>query len=224
MPTLDAMDHTVNDSITGYASGGGLFSALAALTPGPDWLDDFTASDLDLDFGLEYGTRPAGALIRHYDPDAEGMTAAEVTALATLLLQRHAVQWDHLYQLTVAVYDPIQNYNSTETLSFTDREHKKTGTVTDIREPGSTVERSVYGYNSATAVPSDKSVSSGKDRVTTTYNTADGEKGSETRTRSGNIGVTTTAQMIEGEIAVWRWEFIKTVMLDIANDIGLRIY
>lgn len=45
--------------------------------------------------------------------------------------------------------------------------------------------------------------------------TIDEETGSRTLTRSGNIGVTTSQQMIESEIALWQWNFFDTVYKDI---------
>lgn len=42
--------------------------------------------------------------------------------------------------------------------------------------------------------------------------------------RHGNIGVTTNAQMIQGEIDIWKWSFIDTVMNDICKLIALSVY
>jgi hypothetical protein len=45
----------------------------------------------------------------------------------------------------------------------------------------------------------------------------------ETR-KFGNIGVMTSAQLIGGEISLWRWNYIKSVMSDISDMIALSIY
>lgn len=42
--------------------------------------------------------------------------------------------------------------------------------------------------------------------------------------RYGNIGVTTNAQMITGEIELWKFNFINRVMTDICDIIALSIY
>ena len=42
--------------------------------------------------------------------------------------------------------------------------------------------------------------------------------------RHGNIGVTTNAQLIQGEIETWKWSFIDTVMNDICKLIALSVY
>ena len=43
-------------------------------------------------------------------------------------------------------------------------------------------------------------------------------------TRTGNIGVTTSQQMIESEIKLWDWNFIDNVFKDIAEILTLPIY
>ena len=56
--------------------------------------------------------------------------------------------------------------------------------------------------------------------------TSSGSK-SETRTltRSGNIGVTTTAQMLEGERDLWKWNFIRDVVYrDLDSILTLSTY
>ena len=41
------------------------------------------------------------------------------------------------------------------------------------------------------------------------------ESGTRTLTRSGNIGVTTSQQMIESEIALWQWNFFDMIFKDV---------
>ena len=45
--------------------------------------------------------------------------------------------------------------------------------------------------------------------------TEETETGTRQLTRSGNIGVTTSQQMIESEIALWQWNFIESVYKDV---------
>lgn len=50
--------------------------------------------------------------------------------------------------------------------------------------------------------------------------------GSDTleRERSGNIGVTTSAQMITGEIELWKWDFFKQVFNNVCSVIASPLY
>ena len=74
---------------------------------------------------------------------------------------------------------------------------------------------------------------------TTTFNTTDTDNGTQTfldggsdtntrnyeMTRSGNIGVTTSQQMIESERAVWMWNFFHDVVFpDIDRVLTIQIY
>lgn len=47
---------------------------------------------------------------------------------------------------------------------------------------------------------------------------------SRTLTRSGNIGVTTSQQMIQSEIELWKWNFFKSVFEDIDSICCLDVY
>lgn len=63
---------------------------------------------------------------------------------------------------------------------------------------------------------------------TTTHNTKDTTEGSNstsrTLTRSGNIGVTTSQQMIQSEIDLWKWNFFFQVFEDIDTVLTITAY
>lgn len=133
--------------------------------------------------------------------------------------------------------------------------HAKTGTETDAGSssatstPGvtQTTENGRYGENSATAVPVEQSVTSqagsstasGTTGNTRTYNTTDADTGTQTDaesgtdtdtlahglTRSGNIGVTTSQQMLESEIALRiKWRMIDIIVADFKRDLFAVIW
>lgn len=134
-------------------------------------------------------------------------------------------------------------------------QHTKTGTeedapnLTDTSTPNLTTtdKNSVFGFNSSNAVPSDEQMKhatgtntntrTGTD--TRTYNTTDADTGTQTLidggsdthtrnyelTRSGNIGVTTSQQMIQSERDLWVWNFFHEVVFpDIDRVLTLQIY
>ena len=105
----------------------------------------------------------------------------------------------------------------------------------------------VNGFNSTDGVTSGSTTTaaSGTNKVTrsgsdtTTFNTSDTDTGtqahadggsdtgtnSHTLTRHGNIGVTTSQQMIESERNMWIWNFFHdTVFPDIDKTLTLNIY
>lgn len=52
----------------------------------------------------------------------------------------------------------------------------------------------------------------------------DTETGTRNLTRSGNIGVTTSQQMLESEIALWQWTFIEQVFQDVDKLLTCEVY
>lgn len=136
-----------------------------------------------------------------------------------------------------------------------DLTHTKTGTetetpdLTEERTPNLTTatDNSVYGFNSFNPVPSDgQSVGeTGTDTTTKTgtnereYDLTDADTGTQTHrdsgsdtrtrnyllTRSGNIGVTTSQQMLESEMVLWsRNFFFDVVFPDIDRVLTIQIY
>lgn len=117
-------------------------------------------------------------------------------------------------------YNPIQNYNMTETgsdsKSGTDTINNS-GNLTTTKSGIEKTENKLFGFDSSTAVGDGESKltygGSGsdarKDDVADTrqFQTTYASGVSHGLTRSGNIGVTTTQQMLQSEIELWKWNF-----------------
>lgn len=133
--------------------------------------------------------------------------------------------------------------------------HTKTGTETNTPNltervtPNitNTNSNTVFGFNSSTGVPSDSSTGNQSGTTTTTntgnntltHNVSDKDTGTVTDkdtgkdthtrnytlTRSGNIGVTTSQQMIQSSRELYMWNIFYTVVFpDIDKVISLPIY
>ena len=132
-----------------------------------------------------------------------------------------------------------------------DTSHTKTGTETNTPDTTETsvpnMENSnmVYGFNSSSPVPTGESKQTGSNTLTRTgtetveYDTTDADTGSITDTesgdnthtrnyeltRKGNIGVTTSQQMIQSERDLWLWDFFEDVVFpDVDKILTLSIY
>lgn len=127
-------------------------------------------------------------------------------------------------------------------------QHSKTGTETEMPNTRTSDSASVYGFNSDEAVPSDEREIANTGTNQMTYNTQDADTGTQTDahtgtqteadtgsdtstrnyrlTRAGNIGVTTSQQMIESERNLWRlWDFFRGVVYpDIDRVLTIEIY
>lgn len=132
----------------------------------------------------------------------------DVVADVQTFLNSNAYKIEGLYQSTIQEYSMIENYDMEETQT-------NTGNVTtnSSTTAGTTVTNNVTTYNNDTLRTKDNSVNSGTDTATATVTDATGH----TLRRHGNIGVTTSQQMIESERKLINVEFCRIVS-DMINE------
>ena len=137
--------------------------------------------------------RQSGELFPYYQ------VPPQVKSAITEWFTRRKDNFAKLWQGFTAEYNPIENYDrqedSTETPNITH-------TLSNSGQDASTNEADVQGYNGTDYVPNSRTKSSG----TSSTNGTDTESGTRTYTSRihGNIGVTTSAQMLEGELNLRR--------------------
>lgn len=196
---------------------------------------------------------------------------------------KNAYTWSKLYNTTTLEYDPIANYDRTETATDTrtmstkggedeninrkgsvtdtgtattteDRSEEETNTQNATHEKGTALERTISADNSGTYQPDNRESASGSDTDTshinnsselsaTTSNTTSaaqestddtGRKLSRTEdvTEStahsirayGNIGVTTTQQMLQSERDIVQFNIYDFIADSFKNEFCLLIY
>ena len=128
--------------------------------------------------------------------------------------RRRLPNWTKLAETLHYEYNPIHNYDRTET-------HERTTgrTYTDSAEGNGTTTGSRNAYNSGWT-EQDKAVSSS----TSTRSGEQGEDEDITIRASGNIGVTTTQQMIEDERRVVEYNLTEAIIDDFKRKFCLLIY
>lgn len=224
-------------------TGKGFFSAMTA----PPWAGEDLISSLNLDIQLiaKYGDRLTNALVGHYTLP---LSDNDRKLIAGLILEKFRTNWKHLYDSLKLVYAPIDNYDSTEeesiTETITDKGSETRADTGKQESQGSSTQQGtasgnndVYGFNSEQAVPSDKNSSenqltgSESQTVDTTNNGTSSHDNENTRTHSrklsrhGNIGVTTSQQMLESEYALWTLHNVEDMILqDCIKMVTLPIY
>lgn len=150
--------------------------------------------------------------------------------LAKFIYRRFATKWKKIYDALMTQYNPLENYSMLEerTPDLTTEETENVNTeVTTNRETNAS---SKYkGFNASDPVTI--TTTDGSEDVTTSGASADNEThkvientGTETLTRSGNIGVTTSQQMLESEFKVRQYDFYKMIYNDIDSVLCLSIY
>ena len=153
-----------------------------------------------------------------------------VKELANIINNRFGAKWSKIYSALTEEYNPLENYSMEEIrtpdLTTDETQNEKTDLTVEKESEAS---NSYKGFNSDE--PSLLSKSEGDETTTTTGAKADNEvskkieeTGTETTTRSGNIGVTTSQQMLESEIKIRQYDFYKSIYEDIDSVLCLSIY
>ena len=230
-----------------FSNGKLPFEIIAELYPGQfEWIPDDT-SDLDLLYMTRSGEKETSPMIDVLASDGVLLEADRVKAVkATVSFCKR--KWDRLWEVETATYNPIENYSMTETETpniskkesvsddyslNTDVSTKEKQTVTSQADGSN----AIYGFNSKTPVPSAEGEQNGtttterlpEDNNVSQKQTQSGyreqtETGTRTLTRSGNIGVTTTQQMIQSSIELSKWTFLAEVMRDLDSMFTTPLY
>lgn len=232
----------VGDLIPSSYTGSGIFSAMTC----PIWQYDFDPKELDIYFISNYGEKWASPYLNHIS-GGEILTSEKLSELANTIYSIHKSQWEHLYNANKAEYNPIHNTDATEIEKINkvgNESSQQAGSSESTSAGGSEshtngsgdFDNKRAGFNSSENVndssgENSSQASSEVDNTQTDGSTAQSdsivnntELVEREHRKFGNIGVMTSAQLIGGEIDLWRWNFIKNVMQDISDTIALSIY
>lgn len=149
--------------------------------------------------------------------------------------QKELPIWQELYDTTQYEYNPIWNkdgtYTELETRDLSGLEYRNLkGTRQDNGGGSNTTEYDVYGYNSETAAHESKtSDTNGYTRTenstqTGTIDNTDTGTIKHERTEQGNIGVTSTQELIEKQRNVVEFNIINRIIKDFINRFCILVY
>lgn len=171
------------------------------------------------------GDRFVSPLMEYYLDGNETIPDLKADQLAHIIFALNGKRWLRLWQTMELDYNPIENYNMHEILSNDDTTvtHGKTTTRTPNTTETDTTE--MQGFDSATYKPTDRYTSVNTGTETYADSGEDVTEHGHDIVRTGNIGVTTSQQMIESERALWYWDFFHDVVFpDINKYLVLSIY
>lgn len=183
-------------------STAGIFNALESIASGEsfEWLEN--SEYLDIMYyvshsGEKYASRFYLTMLEH---------DKTISDIAKIVFTKFSDKWKRIYDAMMMEYNPINNYDMVENEKVNSKITSTVGT-----------DNKTYGFGSGTAAPTDTADST---------STTEGSKDDNFRelTRSGNIGVTTSAQLLAGELEVRKNLFIEEVMNDIDSIMCLKIY
>lgn len=136
--------------------------------------------------------------------------------LIGLWSRRETPIWQRMYDAMQLEYNPIENYNRTET--WTDSETEETEAST---ETSGTNTNQVAGFNSEEFTNKDKGTGSGTEAGTGSRETSSTHTGNV----SGNIGVTTSQQMLQQELDIApKLEIYKVISESFKKRFCLMVY
>lgn len=259
---------TLNEAFDAWDSGEGIFSVLQTITNLP-WLQNGAGQTIDMDYYGNYsGQKVTAPLVDRMYEKSKHLSRSDIVLLANVILSQYGESWKKIYNTYELTYDPISNYDMTESLSDTttdtygrkiDRTNQVTlnseGQITNTPElktvtkpaQSDTSNQSIAAFNSTSLVDVAKNTQTQSGTITTdntgtdktsntntslesgntndTYSGSDKRQLTHTLSRKGNIGVTTSQQMIQAERDLWLWNFIRTcVYPDVDKILTCPIY
>lgn len=209
---------TLNKAFPGWASSGGIFSALDSDNSMP-WhgVENISSVGLDISYhGSHSGAKFVAPIVYNWLDDNGALTQAGIASLVAALKATYLQKWSHIWNLYTAQYSPLDSYNVTETLERTfaravdstkqrtdnlteraqsddDTTNSGTDTVTTTPTGSDTEIHYLNGFNSSEPVPSEKSVST--PAVVTTEATVHGLKSErDVNTTTTNTGTQTVTE------------------------------
>ena len=194
----------LNKTINVYIDDG-IFSLLQ---PKFEWMSVEDAKNLDLDYYLNHGQRSISPLYEQLiNQQAINDNFNALNKLVDIIYLKFKDKWNRIYDAYIkSTYNALENYSMTEV----EKTNTKV-TSTDNTKAGS------YGFNSDVSVPVNDSNS-------TSVVEGNGEDNKRELTRSGNIGVTTSQQMLESELQLRKYNFYEELFKDVNSVVTLSIY
>lgn len=214
---------TIADIFPEWKTSGAILTRIATVGTLPWANDNYDNFLLDVDYIGNSGNKRISPLVERFMDTNGTISENDLLTVAKVIFQRYRVSWDKLYKTLKLEYNPIENYRMTENEggnSTTTSESSSNGTGETTVESNN----NIFGYNSGTGVPSDEGRSRSASTDTTNTNGSSATRQNRELTRSGNIGVTTSQQMLEAERNVWVWDFFEKVFNDIDKIITLEVY
>ena len=143
----------------------------------------------------------------------------DLSTLVEMIYTLNIENWNKLFENYTITYKPIDNYSMTEK-----SKKSNTGTQNNTQSGTATSEStsSIYAYNVDSSNPASSSTATSTPNLENVR--TDNLVEENELTRSGNIGVTTSAQMIEENIRLWIWKFFDSVFKDIDRVLTIGVY
>lgn len=212
----------------------GIFTALKNLGLAP-WGDNIDSEFLDSMYILQHsGSKYASSFLIDIMEVTENKETA-INNLAKIINIRFGNNFRRLYEAVQAEYNPIDNYSMVEESNMNGTSNRD-GTRNNTQEGNSAsnstgrASDTTYGFNSTIPAPVGDSSTNSTVNNTASNTTNETITDNETRTttntitRKGNIGVTTSQQMLQSELDLWQYDLFDHIFNMVDKLLALRIY
>lgn len=209
----------------------GIFEYLHTLNSDFAFLNDYDILNTDYYF-LNSGEKNVSPtfeklfnVVFSFDSDVNTRKEKVLTNIAKIITNRYVDNWKKIYDAYFNTqYKPLENYSMIES----EQSNSKDATNTDLETINNgTSDNNAFGFNTTsqdgvkygkTINDNTQSLKGSKDNnyVDKTYD--------KTLTRSGNIGVTTSQQMLESELNLRRYDFTQQVFKDVDSVLASYVY
>ena len=200
---------------------------------------DITGALLDFEYmGNQSGDKNISPAVLKNLTDGE-LTTENFNKLCDIVWMMYNKRWARLWEILTAEFNPLNNYDMSET-KYIDHGHVETNSGTDttnrtgtdtITHTGDT-ENEISAFNSSSYQDSAKDTQNTTDLDTRNMTDAlihghiltNSGRDTETLTRSGNIGVTTSQQMAQSSLDLWKWNFFYDIFRDVDSIFTITTY
>lgn len=172
--------------------------------------DNHLFDDLTLPAGIDKDTLVDNILIRSGDFESLYCDADFVKAAIGVWSRKWSRTFEKWVKALSLTYDPISNYDRHEEWE-TDDQGSQNSRSHDTNSTSNTLDTKVSAYNDNSLVPDGQSTSSAGATSTTTL---DGNHANLERRKGrawGNIGVTTSQQMLQAELDLASWNLYEHI-------------
>lgn len=182
-----------------------------------------TAYQLGLAWFKRSGEKSVNTLVEYFTKDGE-ITEEGTKILGQMLADKYSDNIHRLYLALSAEYNPIENYDRTESTTDT-----TTGKIISnskgTNESNGTNTNNVSAFDSSEYQPESQNINNNKDETTTTGESESNGTNTHEARLHGNIGVTTNQQMINEELNLRRSNHLVDVILNWCDsEFCLKIY
>ena len=202
----------LRDVFNGWETGNGIFKALSDLDTPLPWSEDENVHIASLDieyFANHSGGKFCAPVVKHLLDDQEHLSSSNREVLARIILNKYLLNWQRLWDVNSASYNPIHNYdmvesrmtrgaNSESKVDNTTRENNSERTLehgrVDTTEHGRTTDSMSYKYGLNTDTSDPKP--SDKDTMEEGGETVTSVTGSDTDTLEEHSGTNSTTNSV----------------------------